>query len=225
MNCNKAQQAIIDSLAAGESTLPTEIARHEQSCAACRNYYEAQSRLFRSIDQGVGAIANSSVPASLLPVIRSRFDEQAALARLGILGWPLTALAASALAVIALAIFWHRPRPTQPAYEVRQLATEAAKVEPLVAATPKVSKKSERRLSEPRVSSAPSVAVDDWTQEVMVLPEEREAFARFVAQVPKNPAVALALTRPAPKENEAPVEIALLTIRPLEVKSLEPAEE
>jgi hypothetical protein len=57
--------------------------------------------------------------------------------------------------------------------------------------------------------------------EVIVLVEEREAFARFVAKVPVEPLKAVAFTRPAPPQQDLPVEIALLQIESLRMKLLE----
>jgi hypothetical protein len=51
--------------------------------------------------------------------------------------------------------------------------------------------------------------------------EERQAFARFVAELPDEREVALALTRPASALEDVPVEIALLQIESLELKPLE----
>jgi hypothetical protein len=57
--------------------------------------------------------------------------------------------------------------------------------------------------------------------EVIVLAEEREAFAKFVAAIPSNENVAVALSRPAPSVPGAPVEIALLQVSSMKVDPLE----
>ncbi len=75
----------------------------------------------------------------------------------------------------------------------------------------------------PRTSERHVATVSPPTPEpeVIVLAEEREAFAEFVAEVPQEPSVALALTRPSPESADEPLEIALLRIDGLEVKPLE----
>jgi hypothetical protein len=60
---------------------------------------------------------------------------------------------------------------------------------------------------------------------VIVLAEEGEAFVRFVARIPVDPQRAVALTRPAPLQQDLPVEIAILQIEKLKVKLLEPTAE
>jgi hypothetical protein len=57
--------------------------------------------------------------------------------------------------------------------------------------------------------------------EVIILSEEQRAFAKFVADVPEEPAVALALNHPSPPPADSSSEIALLQIDSLEVKPLE----
>jgi hypothetical protein len=57
--------------------------------------------------------------------------------------------------------------------------------------------------------------------EVLVLAEERAAFARFVSDLPEERDVAVALTRQEADGNDKTVEIALLRIDELDVKPLE----
>lgn len=226
MNCKQIQQEILERLAAAESVLPLELLAHQRSCSDCRNYYERQAVLFHSMEQGLGRIANSPVPPSLLPVVRARLDGQVTARSFRLLGWPMAAFTAGALAAVAVVFLWHRPAPNLATPEIarevspgrNEAASEVVPVTPLMT-------KSELRVSKVHVRAVPSAASENPSQEVIVLPEEREAFAHFVAHVPEDPVVALALTRSAPKEKEAAVEIALLTIKPLEVKSLEPSEE
>jgi hypothetical protein len=67
-----------------------------------------------------------------------------------------------------------------------------------------------------------SASVPTSEPEVIVLAEEREAFAKFVAEVPEQPQVVVGLTHPAPDTLDAPIEIALLHIDRLEVNLLNP---
>ena len=231
MSCKQVQQQILARLAAGESLLPVELVAHLQSCPACRDYDKVQRLLFRSIDQGLGVIANSTVPPSLLPAVRARLDEQATIRATRFLGWPFAALGAATLLVVTLLLFWHRPsQPSSSAPEVARVATPEPSVRqrhaaPVSVGVAKPTRKTSHRSETPRAPSPTAEPLAEPALEVIVLPEEREALARFIAQVPDNPAALLALTRPVFQENESAVEIALLTIKPLEVKPLEPSQE
>ena len=57
--------------------------------------------------------------------------------------------------------------------------------------------------------------------EVLVPPDEREAFSRFVLTVQQHGDVAAALLAPSPKKQDALVTVEPLQITPLEVKPLE----
>src|SRR5262249_1713932 len=60
---------------------------------------------------------------------------------------------------------------------------------------------------------------------VIVPPDEREAFARFLLTVGKRPAVAASLTRPKVAEAEEPATAEPIVIASLEVKPLNPPAE
>jgi len=232
MNCKKIHQEILDRLAAGETPLPAALEAHQASCAACREYYRSQVGLFHSIDRGLGVMANAPMPPSLLPAVRARLDgRQQVTGMLSFRGWTFAAFAATALAMIAFLFFGDRS--IQPSNKMSQVARATAPrtVQPKqgVPAVAPASKRAAPVANSPkRLSSAKSDVVSspkESTPEVMVLAEEREAFARFIAQVPENPAAAIALTQPMPRGDEAVMEIALLTIKPGEVKPLELSEE
>jgi hypothetical protein len=60
--------------------------------------------------------------------------------------------------------------------------------------------------------------------EVLVPPDEREAFARFVAVLGERREVALALVTPAAQRKEEPASLTPLQINGLEIKPLEGTE-
>lgn len=231
MNCEQIQQEILDRLAARETALPERLVAHQECCGECRSYYQSHVSLFHSINLGLGAIANSPVPPSLLPGVRARSEEQVAGRWFGFHGWTLAGLATAAMAAVVFALFWHRPmQPSNTAPDLARVTTartpESTRDTGATAEAPKREGQSPRLVKQ-RSLPAP-LAKDsrkDRTPEVIILAEEREAFARFAAQVPENPAAAVALTRRMPENNEPVVEIALLTIKPVEVKPLESSEE
>jgi len=231
MSCQQIQREILDRLAAGEVSLPGRLTAHQEACAECASYYRAQAQVFQSIDDGLSAVANAPMPPSLLPGVRARLDEPQAPRVFPFHRWTLAAFAAIALAAVAFTFLWHRPtrlsntvpevahvtapRTVEPKLDAPVIGETAKQVEAMRHPRERFSE-SKLPVVEPQEEPAP---------EVIVLAEEREAFARFIAQVPRNPETALALTRPLPKVDGSAVEIALLMIKPVEVKPLEGSEE
>ncbi len=222
MNCQNARTQITDRLAAGHVELTRELAGHVQSCAGCGTFYAQQAELFRAMDCGLSAMANEPVPASLLPRVRARM-EQRVLRR----GWVASRLTvATVMAVVLLfVIFFPRDEKKPLETPVAAIPTvskdrsvvhqpgEIAAAPAVLPATPKVIHARASRTADAQgIAAAP---------EVIVLVEERQAFARFVAELPKEREVALALTRPAPAPEDVPVEIALVRIESLELRLLE----
>lgn len=227
MNCALVQKQIVDSLAAEQTLLPAEVALHLKNCPACQACYEEQRRLFRSLGTSLEALANAEVPPSLLPRVRARVEGQPPSRRVGFYGWSFASIAVAAILLLSFGWIRHRPASNPALANVTAEIARTVIPEPVkpvaVAEAPEVTAAARVRAKRPGPRPSIPVATESAT-EVIVLPEERAAFARFVAQVPEDPAVALALTHPAPNGNQAPIEIALLTIKPLDVKPLEPLE-
>jgi hypothetical protein len=225
MNCKQVRQGILDLLASGESAPPAELLEHQQVCAGCRNYFKEQAGLFRSMDEALGRVVNSAVPVSLLPRIHARSNEIVPAPSFRFYGWPIAAVAAATLMIVVFVLFRHGPRSSNPTPEITHAVTPKENKPVRLLELPKFVHNMPRQLAKVHVLSPPSLReVQAPIPEVIVLVEEREAFAHFVAQVPDNPAVVVALTRPALTGNESEVEIMLLKIDSLELKPLESAE-
>lgn len=222
MNCTQYKDNLLDALAADETILPTDLLAHQQSCADCRAFHESQANLFRSMEAGLFAVANQPVPPSFLAGVRVRLGEQPAPHRSWFAGWHLAAVAATTVAALLVVLLWHRPVARPGISLNRQVASQTVdnQLPPALAASNSaaISASPVHRGMNPVLSPA---VVSEAEPEVLVLPEEREAFARFVARLPKEKNVALALAHPAPERVDAPVEIALLDLGNIEVKPLE----
>jgi len=164
------------------------------------------------------------VPPSLVPRVKARLTRELPSAS----AWAPWGMAAVAAAVLAAAL--GSPLLNRPKYH--SVLSERAKVaahsieSPVVATRepPGAEKPSLGR--QPKRASAPTsrqgAEVSEVMPEVIVLPEERAAFARFVAEPPRNQEVALASTRAAPPNDEVTAEIVALKIEGLELESLDP---
>jgi hypothetical protein len=221
MNCKKCQESIFDALAAGTGDLPPEVAAHQKSCLACAKFSAVQQTLFQSINAGLQSLVNQPAPASLLPTVRARLDENCVRQPSGLLTWSLAVVTSLAVAAVILGHFWLRPTafPNSP-----QQPTKASQADPVRQEAPQdaqhlnLRSRSIFRASARHKTAPPSPA----TSEVIVLAEEREAFAKFVAEAPEQPQVAAAITHPAPAASDTPIEIALLHIERIQLKPLDP---
>jgi hypothetical protein len=219
MNCKQCQQGILESLAAG-GDVAADISIHHESCAVCREFFFVQQDLFRSVDAGLRAIANRPVPPSLLASVRTRMDEHAPPSRAWHSTWSLAVVAVVAILAISFSYSFWRTENHLNSRETASTVSPSA-VSPQPAAQPVPIQKSANVLPKPIAKRAGSAAPSSAEPKVIVLAEERQAFARFVAEMPQERKVAVAMTHPAPAAQD-PVEIALLKIDSLDVEPLEP---
>jgi hypothetical protein len=217
MNCKLCQEKILESLAIGTELLASEVATHKESCIACRGYYDTQRNLFRSIDAGLRSFANHPIPSSLVPSVRARLDESIPR-RSGYFSWSFAAVAAVVILTAGIGYVLRRPENHPNSPKVFSVASRSVS-NPVPATQPpaKPSNVAPRPIAK-RISSE---AASMTAPEVIVLAEERQAFARFVAEIPQEREVAMAMTKPAQERAGDPLEIALLQIESLEVKPLE----
>jgi hypothetical protein len=222
MNCQQCREKMLESLAAGEAQLARELSAHQQCCPICRQYYEMQSCLFRSMDAGLLAAANEEIPPSLMPAVRARLEEQPVPGHAWPPSWSFIPVAAVALLAVGISYVRDRPKSQSRFSENVSVASRSlANAERPVLPSEKSVTAAPRRKHKLASSTTLSSAASEAAPEVIVLAEERQAFARFVAKLPEERGVALALTRPAPVVQDDSVEIALMQIDSLEVKPLE----
>jgi hypothetical protein len=222
MNCQQFQKRMLESLAASEAQLGREVAAHQQWCPICRAYYEMQSRLFRSMDAGLEAVANEQIPPSLIPAVRVRLQEQPLLEHAWLPSWSFVPVAAVAMLAVGFSYVRHRPE-SQSRFSQSASVTSGSVANPERPAPPSEKSVNARPRQKRNLASSTTLSptASEAVPEVIVLTEERQAFARFVAELPRERDVALALTRPAPVVQDDPVEIALMQIDSLDVKPLE----
>ena len=222
MPCEHYKDALIE--AAASSVEPQgDLRAHLDACAACRAAFEQEQSLFACIDAGLHVTANTEVPASLLPRVLARLDEVSSPQRRRLQPWVFAA--ASVVLVLAIFLFArpHLSRRDDQAKQTPQIPVEGA---PATNAGPQNSGPvaqivwSNANSSQTRVRSTLLRPVASIQPEVLVPPDEHEAFARFVAVLGERREVALALVRSAPQtKNESP-SLEPLQINELEIKPL-----
>lgn len=219
MNCQQSQKKIRDSLAAGESRLAPELAAHENSCEACRQFHAAQLQLFRSLEIGLRSISNAPVPASLLPGVRAQLEQETVSLYAALPRW--TFVVAAAVAFLAVSTAYALRHPAKQFHLPQTISTAAVqtpgKANPLASSIQESPKSFRPPASKGVVRKRPSASAF----QIIVPPDERTAFIRLLAELPQHRDLALALAQPAPKSTDAPVEIAVLQIDVLDLAPIE----
>jgi hypothetical protein len=219
MNCASAQTEIVDAMASHESGLRGELHQHVDECARCRAFLANQTSVASVIDSHLRLIANEPVPPSLLPRVRARL-EQEAVPRQGILRWQFVTLAATVVLLIAIGVRMLRlDTPVRAPQAFARVAPESPIVNRPV--SPQVEEPAPKTSRAPAAAHRTNVSAHSSPTEVLVLPEEQQAFQRFVSHISQDQDSAKALVVSAPDRADAPVEIALLAITNVEVKPLE----
>ena len=228
MPCEHYQNALIEAAASG--TVPQgELRAHLAACAACRTAFAQEQSLFSSMDDGIRAAANSEVPASLLPRVRARLaDEAVPRSR-----WTQPLIFAAASVALAFATFLvARPHHVKPDSQAKQTPQIPVRETPATNARGQDSGPAIAIVSSNvNNSGAPGRStllrpVASSQPEVLVPPDEREAFFSFVSTVQQHGDVAAALLAPSPKKQDGlvtvePLQIAVLEVTPLEGRNAE----
>ena len=220
MNCRSAQEKIVDAIASRESGLCEDPDQHVGECAGCRAFLASQASFASAIDSHLRLIAKEPVPPSLLPRVRARLEQETA-PRQSILRWQFAAVTTVVVLLVAAAIRMRdSDKPGSPAETTAKVALESRHVNHPPTASPPINQPAPKT---PRVAAIrkASVSAHSSAPEVLILPEEQQAFRRFVSEISKDQDSAKALVSAAPGNGDAPVEIALLTIENVEVKPLE----
>jgi hypothetical protein len=220
MNCRNAQGKIIDLMASRESGLRDELDQHVRGCARCRAFLASQASLSTAVDSHLRLIANEPVPSSLLSGVRARLEQEAAPGQ-WILGWRFAAVAAAVVLVAAAGIRTRRPDALGRAPQATaQVAPGSPNMNRARTLSPQIQQPASKTSPVAAVRKA-GVLAHSSAPEVLVLPEEQQAFRRFVRDISKDRDAAKALVAAVPDSADAPVEIALLTIESVEVKPLD----
>ncbi len=219
MPCKHHKNALIEAAASG-SHPQGELRAHLDVCLDCRAAFEREQSLFASINTGLHVTANADVPASLLPRVRARLDEEIAPQR----RWIQPMIFAAASVALAFVIFVfarpHHPSPGRQAKETPQLPVSETPVtddrHPNSGSGSQIVS-----FNRTRVHSTLLRPVASSQPEVLVPPDEREAFSRFVAVLDERREVALALVTPAPLTKDESPSLEPLQINGLEIKPLQ----
>jgi hypothetical protein len=225
MPCENYQDAL-NSAAAG-APASRALGSHLVSCDACRAALAEEHALLASIDAGLSSVANApqiEVPPSLIPSVRARLAAEHAPQRSSF-SWTL---AGASIAVLLLMAFLSAELVRQPAPlpQPSMAASTQPGVPPVRSskgAAPSRHAPPLRAAPEPRSAKARPAAAS-LLPVLLVPPDEREAFAHFLAAVETQSRLAAALAKPDPAAGDAPLPVNPIAIATLEVKPLEQEE-
>lgn len=228
MPCEKYQAALIDLVAQGAAPAG-DVRVHLATCASCRCYMEEEQFLVAAIDSGVQASANAALPRLLLQRFEARIAQEAPAKRAASPRWWMYAAAVAAVIVLTLPIL--RPRNARERvvpFDARQhAAKQSATGEKTRAIGVDAAHVNARNSQQFRKRTARLDA--NVEPEVLVPPDERVAFERFLSDLSGKQDLAAALVKPMVERHErraAPIETpaietAALTVPPLIVLPLE----
>jgi hypothetical protein len=215
MPCKHYKEALIEAAASGAK--PQEDLRaHLDACDSCRGAFEQEQALFASIDAGLQAAANTEVPASLLPRVRARLDEESAPRRIWVTNWVVLASAA----VVVFAFFTARAVWLQSV--VLQPIETAVKAPPPphVTAPSRNNDQSNHQLFIAKSHSAHETLVKGTTTPEVLVPRDQEVLlAEYAEQwsLHKRP---LLLAQEFDATILSPLQVAPIQIAELDVKLL-----
>ena len=219
MPCEHHQNALIE--AAASSTAPQgELRTHLATCAACRTAFAQEQSLFSSMDEGLRAVANAEVPASLLPRVRARLADEAAPIR----SWrfPSLVLAGAAAIVVALLVAraaWHTNIERSPSNTAsNSAASSVVRQQPQVQDSVTGNSVAQPQATEIKLLARPAFpATRDSMPEVLVPPDQDVLLVSYAEEWSRRKRLPLVAAN-FDATNLSPLQIAPIQISQLDVK-------
>jgi hypothetical protein len=227
MPCQHYKEALIEAAASG-SEPQGELRAHLDACANCRAAFEQEQLLFASVDAGLRVSANAEVPASLLPRVRARLDEESAPRR----GWfanPLVLASAAVLVVafIAARAVW-RPNTVQSPVESVGKTSAPPQVTPspqtheaVVAPPVEKNRVSQQQFTIAKNTPVHETQVKGKTMPEVLVPRDQEVlFAKYAEQWSLRKHAPLLLAHNSDPTVLEPLQVPPIQIAELDVKPL-----
>jgi hypothetical protein len=226
MPCKHYKDPLIEAAASGAEP-QGDLRAHLAGCADCRSAFEQEQSLFASIDAGLHFAANAEVPASLLPRVRARLDEESAPRRV----WVTNRLVLTSAAVMVVAFFaaravW-RPnvldQPIEPVGRTNvppQVIPSPKNQTPVVAPFVQKNSSSQRQLAIAKTPPARETLVSGKTMPEVLVPRDQESLLAEYADQWRLHAHPLVVARDFDAAILLPLQVAPIQIDELGVKLL-----
>jgi hypothetical protein len=223
MPCENYRETLIET-AASDAVPSAELRSHLEACPVCRLALTEELQLFAAIDTGLRATATAETPHSFLPRVRASLEDVSASQR----RWTPFLIFAAACATIVLTVFIAaRPRHATNDDQAKQILAAPSGERPAipdrleVTGTSAVTTPLRSHHVRQRKNSTAPISAASTQLEVLVPPDEREAFARFISSQLERTDVAIAVVAMASDNKDRPLSVEPLEIAELEVKRLE----
>jgi hypothetical protein len=223
MPCESYKAALVDAAASGAEP-QGELRAHLDECAACRAAFAEEQSLFSSIDTGLRAAVSAEIPTSLLPRVRARLLDEAPSRNRWILAW---APAAVSVALIIGFLFLRGVR-----HDVRNLPIESNQV---VRSLPPVESSVPRSGNPPTQLALNASPVRHQPRQAnpsrelkepraLVPAEQPEVIARLLEGLRRGEVKGEVLVAEGNDRQSQDLQIAPLTVAPIDVKALDGAQ-
>lgn len=196
MICDRYEHAMLLA-AAGNDKLDAKLARHLEHCPTCPMTLRSQRELFSRIDSALRSQVNEDPPPAFMAQLRLQLSKETAARSGSNRAWHVAGGALAVILVAALyAVVNGRQSPVQGNLERRTIrVAQSAGVRQSAHAR-------EDLVVRPRPHSRRPAVQEVVRQEpeILVPPDEQQAFAQFVACVARRDAMAQAVVTPAPNK-------------------------
>jgi anti-sigma factor RsiW len=194
MSCRAMREELNNALAAGRANaVEREISSHFRTCGGCREYYDAQIKLYEALDSGVRKLVENTAPPALLPGVRERLaeaDPQPNRAWVRALVPSTVALLIASGLLLRIPGYVHKaegartasvvPTPQRNTDSVAHQSNELGSLEASAMISNSHPAKSRRISSKPERPELTAVAV-------ILDPRETEAFTAMTKEIARNP--------------------------------------
>ena len=193
MTCDKYEDALLLA-AASNDKLDVKLARHLEHCSTCRMTLRSERELFSRIDSTLRAQVNEDPPSAFLAQLRLQLSKEVPPRTGSNRVWHL---AGAAFALIFIAAFYPLVNARQSSVQ-RNLETPTIRVVQSAGVTQSARASKDLAVRSRHHSKRPAVqSVVRQEPEILVPPDEQQAFAQFVACVTRRDARAQAVVIPA----------------------------
>jgi len=226
MPCKSYKDTLIETATSG-SEPQGDLRSHLADCADCRAAFEQERSLFAFIDDRLHIAANAEVPASLLPRVRARLDEESAPRRIWTANWFVLASAAVlVVAFFAARIVRHQNVGQSPVTTSRQsnssvpgIVSSPSPVSPSFPPQRKGSAAPFQAASVRNTVPPERLAVRDALPEVLVTHDQEVLLVRYAEQWRRRKRTPL-VAEASELESLLPLQVAPIQIAQLDVKLL-----
>jgi hypothetical protein len=207
--------------AASDASPQGDLRVHLDTCDSCRATFAREQSLFASIDAGLSVTANAEMPASFLPRVRARLDEESTSRHVWGTNWLVLASAAvMVVAFFAARTVWRPSVTEKPVQTVGKVNVKPSQNQnPSVAPAVESNSPSRRQLTI-KASRDPETSVRGKSMPEVLVPRDQEVLLAEYAEEWRLHKRAPLVAQGFDATVLAPLQVAQIQIDELDVKLL-----